>query len=309
MTIVKIAAMLVPMVWAMGASAQTSSNPELICAQSTTVFCDGFETGNFSIWDDYDGNPAPWNSLINNPGPLSRPNNTVTRLRVPAGRGGTDLVKVLGSASKKLYARWYQQWETGYDFSAPNHGSGLHAGGRDYLGRSDYRPLGNDWFTAWLEPYSGRLNLYAYYRGMYQDCSNPNGACWGDHFPCMVDSGATYCTKPQHRPNTMPPELVTGRWYCLEMMVDGGAPSSTGSGANGELDFWIDGVQYGPWTNLWMRTSSAVNIEILWLDLFHHADHSAEGVLIDDVVVSATPIGCLNNPAIRPRPPTDVTVL
>ena len=61
--------------------------------------------------------------------------------------------------------------------------------------------------------------------------------------------------------------------------------------ADGELNFWIDGVEYGPWTNLWMRTTPELEITILWLSLFHHAEHSVEGIMFDDVVVSTTRIG------------------
>jgi hypothetical protein len=60
------------------------------------------------------------------------------------------------------------------------------------LGRSDYRPSGSDHAGTWLEPnprLGGRPNLYSYYRGMYQDCADPNGQCWGDNFPCMTDEG------------------------------------------------------------------------------------------------------------------------
>ena len=308
MNYVRVFAILISMSWAVSTSAQSWSDPELVCAQSATVFCHGFETGSFSVWDDFDGNPGPWNSLIKDPGPLDHSTNTVTRLRVPAGRRGTDLVKVLdavrirscthaGTSSGNL-AMIFRPRTTDRD--------SMLAGGV-YLGRSGNRPLGNDWFTAWLEPANGRLTLYAYYRGMYMDCADPNGRCWGDRFPCTADSGANYCTKPQHRPSLVPPRLETGRWYCLETMMDGGTPSSTEAGANGALNFWIDGVQYGPWTDLWMRTTSTVNIGILWLSLFHHADHSDEGILIDNVVVSEAPIGCLDDQTIRPKPPTDAT--
>ena len=282
------------------------SDPESTCASSTTIFCHGFESGSFSIWDDYDGNPAPWNSLQSDPGPLAHAGNTVARLRVPTGSGGTDLVKVLSSSSQRLYARWYQKWEPGYDFAAANHGSGLHAGSRDNLGRSDYRPSGSDWFSALLEPYQGRLNLYVYYRGMYQDCADPNGACWGDRFPCTVDSGASYCTKASDRPRVLAPQLVAGQWYCLEIMMDGGTPTSAETGANGALDFWIDEVEFGPWNNLWMRTSSSVNPGLLWLSLYHHSTHSTEGILLDNVVVSTNRVGCLKDSQKRPVPPSNV---
>ncbi|MDI7268912.1 MAG: hypothetical protein QME96_13055, partial [Myxococcota bacterium] len=256
------------------------------------VFCSGFEEGSLDIWDDYDGNPPETNRIIEDPGPFGPAGNHVGRLRVPPGRGGADLVKVLPTAHDRLYARWYIQWEPGFDFEAPNHGGGLHAGHRNHLGRSDHRPRGDDWFTAWIEPLPGlrMLNAYVYYRGMYMDCVNPSGACWGDHFPCMF--AERICERPEHRPGVTPPVLEAGRWYCVEMLLDGGTPSATGAGATGALDWWIDGLEVGPWENLWMRTSPDVRIGILWLSLFHHGEHSVEGVMYDRVVVSTARIGC-----------------
>ena len=266
-----------------------------ICAQA--VFCSGFEEGNKAIWDDYDGNPDSTNLIMTDQGPSNQAGNHVMRLRVPPGRGGSDLVKVFPVSYDKLYARWYQKWEPGYDFSAGNHGVGLHAGDRNLLGRSDYRPNGSDWFTTWIEPIAGtgslsrRLQFYSYYRGMYQDCSDPNGQCWGDNFPCMEGN----CTKPEHRASIMPPQLEAGRWYCMEIMLDGGTPVTNEASANGVQDFWLDNVEYGPWGHLWHRTTANLKINILWLNLFHHGEHSVEGIMIDNVVVSTNRIGCLNN--------------
>jgi hypothetical protein len=225
------------------------------------------------------------------------------RFRVPAGRGGADLVKVLPTQHDKLYARWYQRWEPGYDFSAANHGSGLNAGSRDYLGQSDYRPNGDDFFGTWFEPdagdtaLNGRPNLYSYYRGMYQDCADPNGQCWGDHFPCMYSD--TYCEKAEHKGQT--PVLQTGKWYCIELMLDAGTPVQSDAAADGVQDFWIDGTEYGPFQHLWHRTSANVKIGILWLSLFHHAEHSVEGTMYDNVVVSTERIGCLGSPPTTQR--------
>jgi hypothetical protein len=268
---------------------------ECATTQPPWVFCSSFEEGSKAIWDDYDGNPDTTNLLMADPGPFNLSGNHVMRFRVPPGRGGADLVKVLASQHDKLYARWYIKWEKGYDFTAPNHGGGLHAGDRDYLGRSDYRPTGADWFSAWVEPLpdNRRLNLYVYYRGMYMDCADPQGSCWGDHFPCMVDQGQTYCTKPEHRPTVLPPQLEDDRWYCVELMVDAGPAASSAAQAAGVLDFWVDGQEIGPWTNLWFRSDASLQLGILWLNLFHHQEHSVEGVMYDNVVVSTSRVGCL----------------
>lgn len=273
------------------------------------VFCSGFEEGNKNIWDDFDGNPDSQNILVADGGPFGRTGNVVMRFIAPSGGGGgADLVKVLPSTYDKLYARWYIKWEAGYDFNANNHGGGLHAGSRDYLGRSNFRPTGSDWFSAWIEPDPRlhKLFSYTYYRGMYMDCTDPNGSCWGDHIPCMLDEGTNYCTKAQHRETVVPPTMQADRWYCVEMMVDGGAPSTTQAGATGVLDFWIDGVEIGPWNNMWFRTTSNLKIGILWLNLyFHDSNHSQSGVRYDDVVASTQRIGCQG---VAPNPPTGLTV-
>ncbi len=127
---------------------------------------------------------------------------------------------------------------------------------------------------------------------MYQDCADPNGACWGDHFPCVYDDGSNYCEKPQHRETVMPPTLETGRWYCVEILADAGTPTSSEAGADGSFDLWVDGQQIGPWNDLWLRTTADLELSILWLSLFHHGDHSVEGVMYDNVVVSKSRIGC-----------------
>ena len=292
------------------AAAQDSCSDVTVCASG--VFCSGFEEGSKAIWDDGDGNPDSTNLLMTNGGPCNRAGNHVMRMRAPAGSGGADLLKVFPSSYDKLYARWYQLWEPGYDFTALNHGSGLHAGALTYLARSGNRPSGSDWFSSWIEPTAtganvGRPALYTYSRGMYQDCSNPAGSCWGDLFPCMSDEGSGYCTNPAHRETVVPPRFVTGRWYCIEIMMDGGTPSTTGAGATGALNYWIDNVSYGPWQNLWFRTTSNLKLTTLWLNIWYHGAHSVEGVMLDDVVVSTTRIGCHGSGA--PAPPTNLRIV
>ncbi|MCR6722187.1 MAG: hypothetical protein NVV59_18285 [Chitinophagaceae bacterium] len=272
----------------------TASEPEPD-PEEEIVFCTNFEEGNFDLWDDWDGNPAPSNVLVADPGPHNKPGNHVARLRVPAGRGSADLLKVLPKQYKKLYARWYVQWEPGYDFNARNHGGGLIAGARNFVGQSDNRPDGTNFASALFETHTRqhRPVLYSYYRGMYQDCRNPIGSCWGDGFPCYADNGQVFCTKPEDRPieGKVPPELTTGKWYRVEIMMDMGKATSNASDADGILNMWVDGVEYGPWKNLWFRTTNDLKLSIIWMQLFHHDTHAAEGILIDDLVVSTAPIG------------------
>ena len=249
------------------------------------VFCDSFETGN--TWDGSVAEPV----LADDDGPFGLPGNHVAQFRVPEGRGGTSLFKDLAQHDA-LYLRFYIMWEPGHDFTAARHGpGGLHGGTTDCLGCSGSRP--SNWFTSTLETVTKAphtLQAYTYYPGMYMDCADPNGSCWGDMFPCTA--GPSYCTNPEHAPQVDAPGMVAGQWYCLEQMIDGGTPTPSANGASGRLDFWIDELEIGPWPGLWLRSSADVKVSALWLYLFHHEEHSLEGILLDNIVVSTAPIGC-----------------
>jgi len=301
-----IAALLV---W-LPARARAAGTDECGSSHAGWVFCTGFEEGNLNLWDDYDGNPSTTNTLMLDPGPANLTGNHVMRLRAPAGSGVADLVKVLPQGYDRLYARWYVKWEPGYDFTALNHGSGLHAGSRDLLGHSGDRPNGSDWFSAFLEPSTTdrRIFAYSYSRGMYQDCTDPSGSCWGDRIPCLLDQGQMYCLKTQDRQSGPLPQMQTGRWYCIEMMMDGGTPTSTAAGANGVLDYWIDGQEIGPWNGLWLRTTSGLKLDVLWLALFFHSTHSVQGIMLDDVAISTQRIGPRGGTAITGVEDTPVSV-
>ena len=121
------------------------------------------------------------------------------------------------------------------------------------------------------------------------DCAGP-GSCWGDMFPCTA--GPSYCTNTAHAPKVTQPALRTGHWYCIEQTIDAGAPSSSAAGAGGSLDFWIDGLEVGPFGSLWMRATADVKVSAVWLYLFHHEAHSVEGLMLDNVVVSKSRVGC-----------------
>ncbi len=279
-----------------------------------TVFCEDFESTNpKSHFDDYDGNPDTENQIVAQNGPANSASNKAVRLRVPAGQGGgSDLIKVLPASYDKLYARWYFQYEPGFNFNAPNHGGGLTAGDRNSIGVSGNRPAGNDfaYFTIqYLNP-SAVPFAYSYYRGMYQDCSNPNGQCWGDSLPCVYDTGGAYCKKPQHRPSITMPTIQAGRWYCVEEMLDMGTPNTTGANPNGRLTLWLDDQLLGDYQDLWLRTTANLKVQNLWLSLFHHdGTHSTVGEMIDNVVVSTQRIGCGSAIASSLNPPANLRIV
>jgi len=95
--------------------------------------------------------------------------------------------------------------------------------------------------------------------------------------------------------------MTTGRWYCIETMIDLGTPTPTMSGANGVLDTWLDGVHHGPNTcgswpaqcgGIWFRTCS--DLKIRYVDIMSTSSGRqplGTGIYYDDVVVSTQPIG------------------
>jgi hypothetical protein len=240
------------------------------------LFCSGFEEGSKTVWNDPDdSNPDTEVGIVAHVGPRDDPTNHVARM----GRiqGGADLVKLLPSQHDRVYARWYVFYEPGFDFGNDAARGGLLAGDPIHLDDRETRPSG-DWYSAFTV-YDTDLNatlLASYYRGMSQQCPNPTQGCFPDLFPLQG----------------MPPLPTSGVWSCIEILLDGGVPSDTGSGATGQLDMWIDGKESGPFSNLWMRTTADAKVSSLRLGLVSRSFEEAPSVLYDDVVVSTAPIGC-----------------
>lgn len=276
-----------------------NSFAENLCEQSQSawIFCDDFESNDLQLWDP--GLNPEYVRVIGGIAYDGRVNNRVLELRVKQGRGGSSLNKTFAQKQyRTLYARWYMKYEQGFDFTARNHGGGFFGGDRSKKGISGVRPKGDDRFQIQfehlIEPHSGNpVNyIYAYYRGMTMDCSDPEGRCWGDHFPCMIDEGY-YCKIEEYKEKQRPPFLHTDRWYCMEIMLDAGSAVDSQDEANGRLNFWVDGIEIGPWNNIWFRTSESIGLNHFWLGLFHHEEHSEQGILYDDVIISEERITCL----------------
>ena len=292
----------------------TSGPPQLNECQDPHVdwiFCSGFEEeslqAKMDVWDDGDNFDPLVNSWIEDGGPFNLAGNYVHQLRVrldqgdPLGRGTADLVKYLPSHHDKLFARWYVQWENGYDMNARNHGSGLHGGDQYMLGVSGHIPDGSNYnyFASWVEMDTSmhRLYTYNYYPGQYQYDGQPDGSRWADALPCYYNDAI--CERAEHRDEnftSLPPVMETGRWYCVELMLDAGTPVSSEEQADGSQQLWVDGIATDRIEKLWYRyphNGDQIKINTLWLSLFHHdGNHTEYGILIDNVVVSKSRIGC-----------------
>ena len=277
-----------------------------------TIFCADFEEASDAarraVWDDYDG--ALDVSFATDAGPSQDGTNHVARF-LPTAGNSADLVKVFPTTYDKLYLRFYQYFDAGYDFAWGGHGGGLTAGDRSYLGLSGSRPNGDDRADFTLEQTAAGLpHAYNYYRGMYQDCSNPVGSCFGDSFPCVYDSGASYCTKPHHikHPSVTWPTATTGTWRCVEEMVDMGGTATAnlnGTDPNGRFQIWIDGVALGDYEDLWLRTVSTLKLQNLYMAWrVPVGGNGTVGQRFDNIVVSTQRIGCGTNTTDKTEPTT-----
>lgn len=146
---------------------------------------------------------------------------------------------------------------------------------------------------------------------MYQDCSNPAGSCWGDSFPCDYDSGAIYCTKPHHIKHSSVswPTFSTGTWRCVEQMIDmGGSAASNldGTDPNGRYQIWIDGVPLGDYEDLWLRTSTGLKLQHLYMAWRNTSgtSHGSVGQRFDNIVVSTQRVGCGTSTTDKTEPTT-----
>jgi len=56
---------------------------------------------------------------------------------------------------------------------------------------------------------------------------------------------------------------------------------------------YIDGLEIGPWDDLWLRSTPTLQVSLLSIGLFHHdAEHAPVGIRVDNVVISTERIGC-----------------
>lgn len=257
------------------------------CSQPGVVFCNGFE-GNKAEVNSAWGNPAAGQFSVADPGPFNTSNNQVLKLdtEIPA-----NVTRALGAGYDRLYARWYQKFPAGFDWSNSHHDGLFYS---SYLGTvsAGYTPDGCSTGTVWaqLEPNrqgnaanQGQFRWYVYHPGK----ETP----WGDVFG---SDNSTYEAN-------IPAAITPGQWYCVETKIDLGTPTPTATGANGSLDVWIDGVHYptncGSWPRrcggIWFRTCSSRKIQtVVFMDSPSGKQALGSMISYDDLVVSTQPIGC-----------------
>ncbi|MFB0519801.1 MAG: polysaccharide lyase, partial [Desulfatiglandales bacterium] len=84
--------------------------------------------------------------------------------------------------------------------------------------------------------------------------------------------------------------LENNRWYCIEQYVRMNTPEKN----DGVLRGWVDGKLAFEKTDVRMRDVSDLNIEYIWINIYHGGTWTAESddhLFIDNVVIANRYVG------------------
>jgi len=177
------------------------------------------------------------------------------------------------------YVRWYRKWESGYDFTQHKM-PGVYAWADGQSGGgAGIPPNGYDKYSCKLYvDFNRRPRFYTYHpeqAGPYGDGLLPN----------LVDPV---------------PTMVTGQWYCFEMMIK----ANDVGVHNGQLKMWMDGELIGQYDGMRFRDTAELMINQFTYSAYVGGTwvSQRDQKLWDDQIVVATEyIGPINGGA-QPNP-------
>lgn len=254
---------------------------ELVCASPTTVFCDDFEGPSLDLW--VDGSNGRFQRLTAEVAHVFDGKQSLETL-MPVGGSGGHLTRWFMPGYDHLFARLYVRFEEGWECEQNCQKIIAFYGNRvddrwSGFGKAGIRPTGSDFFYAGLatlnwyrKPDPGEIILYSYFPDMGQA---GDGRYWGNFF---------FQTEPREA-------VQPGRWYCLELEVYANQPGYW----DGFQRMWIDGAQKGEVRDMRWRDTDDLKINAAQLT-FSGSVRSPKRVWIDNVVISRTQIGCLDEP-------------
>lgn len=278
----------------------SSNGPVLVTAQTRKdeaelerlqrpgeVLCrDGFETeASYAAWFELLGRDQGRVAIATGDGVAHTGRGalqltTEDRLGAACGAGAR---RWLGAAGRDcLHLSYYLRYAPDYDQGNLNHTGGSISGiaGDDRwrgMGSAGRRPKGDDHCSTRVEgwrdwqrtPAPGFLHSYTYWMDMRKD---RDGHYWGNML------------MPVPAERFVPPR---DRWLCIEQRVELNRPEH----ADGELAVWIDGALYMHWRGIRWRSSDAVRLVRVALDLYVHESRQQNRVWYDDMVVSTGYVG------------------
>lgn len=206
-------------------------------------------------------------------------------LRVIVPKGGTtgldlrlNFKEVLGYEPNEMYFRYYLRFSDNWH---PTVDGGKLPGFAGTYGRAGWGQRRSDGKNGWsargsfmrkdrgpdVESQPNAIGSYVYHADMTSDYSG-DAWTWGD----------------------LKSILKNNQWYAVEQYVKLNTPNA----ADGELRAWVDGVQVFERTGIRFRTTDALHIEQLWMNVYHGGANPTDQDLvlyIDNVVVATEYIG------------------
>ena len=122
-----------------------------VCAAG--VFCSGFEEGNKTIWDDYDGNPDSTNLLMTDPGPVCQVGQSCDAdqgsQRWQCAKRGRPRQDTPDRARQDVRALVPQVGTWIRLHRKESRGADCMQAAGTCLAVPEHRPNGSDWFSTW----------------------------------------------------------------------------------------------------------------------------------------------------------------
>lgn len=240
------------------------------------IFCDDFESGNLSKWDEVDFRYNTTSVATN----VKFGNHA---LEAPMPGTGELLKWWMLNGQGEVYLRFYIKFESGFQ-NRRGDGDGMHllilCGNRmddqwSCYGNAGIRPDGTDNFRTSIDPDvtpgDGTLKpflFYTYWPDMV--CSgNPEGDCFGNHI--------------RQDPPAIP--LNDDTWYSVQMRLKLNTPGQS----DGLQELWIDGVKKISHTSIRWRDSTILKINNLRMVFFMPAGQApAKKIWVDNLVISTS---------------------
>ena len=266
-----------------------ASPVERVAAGSSGLgFADAFEA--LDLWDGHV--PSARNRVE-----LTDSGFRGTGLRVTIPKGShygadfkLDLSKAVGEEPEHLFFRYFLRLDP--DWSPQTNGklpgfSGVYS----RTGKGGYQSTASDpgwsarmeFFASRDNDHRARLGYYVYHLG--QEGRYGDGMSWNE-------AG----------------KLNPGEWYCLEGEVALNQPDI----ADGALRAWVDGTPVFDVAGVQFRRADEPNIKIesFWFNVYYGGKQRAErdfGMVVDEVVVDSSRIGCGNGDGLSRTVSADIT--
>jgi hypothetical protein len=312
-------------------------------AHSGWIFCDDFETSTVNDYDGGWKQYMTYVDKSQNPSNVFSGNKSIQATISPGVNSSAGIYKYFPGQDNAVYARWYAKFDSNYNDQGMQHFVTLQ--GLDNSTPcgcpgccANTRPLGNDRFLSGLEftDLGGRLlrsRLYSYFFNQrnqspgYRCCPKPLSSyaqTYEPPIPVTITKGAWHCMELMIRPNTPGKDDGAQKYWIDGVLVLDDSIASQPCGpytsaitneceqddplVDAYPDFFKNITPYSsiyPAEGFVWRTTAALKINNIWLEVFNHLASTNPGVnrvWFDNLVVSTSYIGPLAENTVLPMP-------